>query len=82
MARDFRPMVGNLISRQGSPRRRAEPGDLCAGTRMAWSDGQPTSGSADVSALSTSTSVLKAGDAHFIASCAGVVFWPTDPRFL
>jgi uncharacterized protein YbjT (DUF2867 family) len=25
---------------------RAAPGDLCAGTRMAWSDGQPTSGSA------------------------------------
>jgi hypothetical protein len=42
MARDIRPyLVGNLVARVAT-RCRAEPGDLCAGTRMAWSDVQQT----------------------------------------
>ena len=34
-------IVGNLAAKVAT-RCRAEPGDLCAGTRMAWSDGRPT----------------------------------------
>ena len=43
-------MVGNLISRQGSHPVSCRTGDLCAGTRMAWPDVQPTSGSAEMRA--------------------------------
>jgi len=41
----------HLISRQGSHPVSCRTGDLCTGTRVAWSDGQPTSGSAELSAL-------------------------------
>jgi hypothetical protein len=45
MAGDIRPMAGSLVAKMATSCR-AEPDDLCAGTRMGWSDGQPTSGSA------------------------------------
>ena len=35
-------VIDGHLAAKVATRCRAEPGDLCAGTRMAWSHGQPT----------------------------------------
>jgi len=51
MVCDIHPMVGNLLAAKVATIS-CQTGDLCAGTRMARSDGRLTSGSAEMSVFS------------------------------